>query len=85
MPERQEIVASELRLLGYTVTEAIPTLEKYLDQAFMQGVSRVRIVHGVGSGRLREAVTGLLVAHPLVHRFQVGDANGGMTIVELER
>ncbi len=84
-PERQEIVASELRLLGYTVTEALPTLEKYLDQAFMQGVSRVRIVHGVGSGRLREAVTGLLVDHPLVHRFQIGDANGGMTIVELER
>ncbi|MCZ6874927.1 MAG: endonuclease MutS2 [bacterium] len=82
---RQEAVAPELRLLGYTVAQAIPELEKYLDHAFMQGASRVRIIHGVGSGRLRKAITNLLAEHPLVHRFEGGGARGGMTVVELER
>jgi DNA mismatch repair protein MutS2 len=67
------------------VEEALPAVEKYLDQAFMQGMPRLRIVHGVGSGRLREAITELLAHHPLVHRFQAGDSGGGITIVELER
>lgn len=78
-------VAPELRLLGYTVAQAVPMVEKYLDHAFMQGASRVRIIHGVGSGRLREAITNLLAEHPLVHRFQGAGERGGMTLVELER
>jgi DNA mismatch repair protein MutS2 len=85
MPPTQEDVATELRLLGYTVEEALPVVEKYLDQAFTQGVSRLRIVHGIGSGRLRDAITDLLSQHPLVHRFQAGDVGGGTTTVELER
>jgi DNA mismatch repair protein MutS2 len=85
VPSGQQTIASELRLLGFTVTEAVPVVEKYLDQAFMQGLGRVCIIHGVGSGRLREAITDLLQGHPLVQRFQAGDTSGGMTIVELER
>jgi DNA mismatch repair protein MutS2 len=81
----QEGVSTELRLLGSTVEDALPVVEKYLDQAFTQGMSRLRIVHGVGSGRLRDAITALLSRHPLVHRFQVDDNGGGTTIVELER
>jgi dsDNA-specific endonuclease/ATPase MutS2 len=45
---------------------------------------RLRIVHGVGSGRLREAIGEFLGRHPSVRRFQAADANGGVTIVELE-
>jgi DNA mismatch repair protein MutS2 len=78
-------LSHELRLLGYTVAEALPVVEKYLDQAFVQKLSRLRIIHGVGSGRLREAITALLGRHPLVRRFQAGDTSGGTTIVELER
>ena len=81
----QATVASELRLLGYTVAQAVPVVEKYLDHAFVQGVPRVRIIHGVGSGRLREAITNLLSEHPLVHRFQGDGERAGMTLVELER
>jgi DNA mismatch repair protein MutS2 len=84
-PPAQEGMATELRLLGYTVEEALPVVEKYLDQAFTQGVPRLRIVHGVGSGRLRDAITDLLSRHPLVRRFQAGDIGGGTTTVELER
>jgi DNA mismatch repair protein MutS2 len=84
-PLAGEPVAPDLRLLGYTVAEALPLVDKYLDQAFVQGLPRLRIIHGVGSGRLREAITELLDHHPLVRRFQAGDASGGTTIVELER
>jgi dsDNA-specific endonuclease/ATPase MutS2 len=45
---------------------------------------RVRLIHGVGSGRLREAIVELLRHHPLVRRFHAGDVSGGSTIVELE-
>ena len=78
-------LSSELRLLGYTVAEALPVVDKYLDQAFVQKLPQLRIIHGVGSGRLREAITDLLGRHPLVRRFQAGDASAGTTIVELER
>jgi DNA mismatch repair protein MutS2 len=74
----------ELSLRGATVAEALPLVEKYLDQAFMQGLPQVRIIHGIGSGRLRESIAELLGQHPLVRRFQAGDAGGGTTIVELE-
>jgi DNA mismatch repair protein MutS2 len=77
-------LSPELHLLGATVDEALPAVEKYLDQAFTAGLPRVHIVHGVGSGRLRQAITALLEHHPLVRRFQAGDAGGGTTIVELE-
>jgi DNA mismatch repair protein MutS2 len=84
-PLMGESVPSDLRLLGYTVAEALPLVDKHLDQAFVQGLPRLRIIHGVGSGRLREAITELLDHHPLVRHFQAGDASGGTTIVELER
>ena len=71
-------------LLGTTIDEALPTVEKYLDRAFTEGLPRIHIVHGVGSGRLRQAIIALLEHHPLVRRFQAGDAGGGTTIVELE-
>jgi DNA mismatch repair protein MutS2 len=79
-----EPLLPELSLRGATVAEALPLVEKYLDQAFMQGLPQVRIIHGIGSGRLRESIAELLGQHPLVRRFQAGDAGGGTTIVELE-
>ena len=79
-----EALAAELCVLGTTIDEALPMVEKYLDRAFAEGLPRVQIVHGVGSGRLRQAIKALLEYHPLVRRFQAGDAGGGKTIVELE-
>jgi len=77
-------LAPELHLRGATVSEAIPAVEKYLDEALLQGLSRVRLVHGVGSGRLRTGITAVLERHPSVRRFQAADAGGGVTVVELE-
>jgi DNA mismatch repair protein MutS2 len=79
-----ESVAPELRLLGSTVDDALPAVEQYLDRATVQGIPRVRIVHGIGSGRLRDAIADFLRHHPLVHRFYAGDVSGGTTLVELE-
>ncbi|MGE3537488.1 MAG: endonuclease MutS2 [Candidatus Tectimicrobiota bacterium] len=79
-----EAVPPELSLLGMTIDEALPLVEKHLDRALSEGLARVQLVHGVGSGRLRQAVKALLEQHPLVRRFQAGDAGGGTTIVELE-
>ena len=83
-PVAADELAPELGLLGTTVDEALPAVEKHLDRAFTAGLPRVHIIHGVGSGRLRQAITALLEHHPLVRRFQAGDAGGGTTIVELE-
>lgn len=79
-----DTLSSALGLLGATIDEALPAVEKYLDRAFTEGLGRVSIVHGVGSGRLRQAIAALLEHHPLVKRFQAGDASGGSTLVELE-
>lgn len=79
-----ESLASELRLLGATVDEALPAVEQYLDRALGRGMSRVRIIHGIGTGRLRDAITELLRRHPQVRRFEAGDVGGGSTVVELE-
>ncbi len=79
-----DTLSAELGLLGATIDEALPAVEKYLDRAFTEGLLRVHLVHGVGSGRLRQAITALLEHHPLVKRFQAGDASGGSTLVELE-
>ncbi len=80
----QEALASELRVLGATVDEALPAVEQYLERALGRGMSRVRIIHGVGTGRLRNAITDLLRRHPQVRQFEAGDVGGGSTVVELE-
>ena len=77
-------MAPELHLRGATLSEALPAVEKYLDDASLQGFPRVRLIHGIGSGRLRAGIAAVLERHPLVRRFQAGDAGGGVTVVELE-
>ena len=77
-------VPPELHLRGATLSEALPAVEKYLDDASLQGFPRVRLIHGIGSGRLRAGIAAVLERHPLVRRFQAGDAGGGVAVVELE-
>ena len=78
----------ELDLLGARVEEAVRRAEQYLDDAFLAGAPRVRIVHGKGTGALRRAIAELLRAHPLVERFslaEAGEGGSGATVVELQR
>ncbi|HEC21755.1 MAG TPA: endonuclease MutS2 [Chloroflexi bacterium] len=74
----------ELYLRGYTIEDALPMLEEYLDQAYLAGLPWVRIVHGKGTGRLRQAVREHLRQHPLVKEYKPapGSEGGeGVTIV----
>ncbi|MBM4447066.1 MAG: hypothetical protein FJ023_06925 [Chloroflexi bacterium] len=76
----------ELRLRRLTVDEALPKLDRYLNAAFMAGLPYVRIVHGKGTGVLRQAVHEILAEHPLVksHRLaDYGEGGLGVTVVEL--
>jgi DNA mismatch repair protein MutS2 len=77
---------TELKLIGKKTDEAVELTDKFLDEAFLNGLTEVRIIHGHGTGALRRAITELLEGHPHVARFAPApqDQGGaGATIVEL--
>jgi DNA mismatch repair protein MutS2 len=77
---------SELHLRHLTLDEALPKLDKYLNDTFMAGLSQVRIIHGKGTGALRQAVREKLTKHPLVNSYRpagYGEGGEGVTIAEL--
>ncbi len=80
-------ISSELNIIGLTVDEAIPKLDKYLDDAYLSHLSTVRIVHGKGTGALRSAVTQHLKRVSYVSSFRAGEfgeGDAGVTIVEFK-
>jgi len=82
----QKNVAMELDLHALTVDEAIPLVHEYLSDAYMAGMLEVRIVHGKGTGTLRQAVIRELKNHPLVRSYRTGDrfeGSTGATVVQL--
>jgi DNA mismatch repair protein MutS2 len=82
-----EAASTELNVIGRTVDEATEELERFLDRAFLSGASRVRIVHGTGTGALRRALRGHLKNHPqvaLVSEAQQNEGGGGATVVDLK-
>jgi DNA mismatch repair protein MutS2 len=79
---------SEINLIGRTVDEATGDLEKYLDQAFLAGLPRVRVIHGTGMGVLRRALREYLRIHPHVASIQEPthqEGGAGATVVELRQ
>jgi len=79
--------ADELYLRRLTVDEALIKLDKYLNDAFIAGFYQVRIVHGKGTGTLRQMVSRYVGKHPLVKSYRLagyGEGGAGVTIVELE-
>jgi len=76
----------ELHLRQLTVDEALLKLDQYLNDTFMAGLYQVRIIHGKGTGTLRQAVREQLTNHPLVKSYRpggYGEGGAGVTIVEL--
>jgi len=76
----------EINLIGSTVEEATERVDKFLDNAALAHVSRVRIIHGHGTGALRRGLGEFLRTHPLVERqsFETEDRGGkAVTVVEL--
>ena len=77
---------SQLNVIGLTVEDALPKVDKFIDQALLHGKEKVTIVHGVGSGRLRSAIGQYLNGHRAVKAFSPGETmkgGRGITIVEL--
>ncbi len=84
--DSRDDVPSELHLLGQTVDEALPAVDKFLDASARSGRTEVRIVHGHGTGRLRLAVRAHLKGHPLVSAFRPGaggEGGDGATVVTI--
>jgi len=80
-------VPAEINLIGLTVDEALPRVDKLLDDASLSERREIRVIHGFGAGRLRKAVAGLLEGHPHVASWRAGqskEGGGGATIVELK-
>ena len=79
---------NELSLRRFSVEDAKLILEKYLDDAYLLGISPVYIIHGKGKGILREEVRKLLGSIPYIKSFRPGDANEGgigVTVVYLKK
>jgi DNA mismatch repair protein MutS2 len=83
--DRARSVASSLDLRGARVDEALEALNRYLDDAGLAGLDKVLIIHGMGTGAVRDAVRSAAASHPLVKSLrpgQRGEGGDGATIVE---
>ena len=84
---KSQSVSPEINLLGMTVDEAIPIIDKYLDDCFLAKLSPVRIVHGKGTGALRNGIHRYLKSNKHVDSFRLGtfgEGEMGVTIVNLK-
>ena len=80
-------ISTEINLLGCTVDEAVARLDKYLDDAYLSGIPQVRVVHGKGTGALRNGVTSYLYGVPYIKSFrlgEIGEGDTGVTIVDFK-
>ena len=77
---------NEVRLRHLTTDEAYLKLDQFLHDAFMAGLSQIKVIHGKGTGTLRQLVQKELARHSLVksyRRGEYGEGGAGVTIAEL--
>ena len=82
-----EEVPVEINVIGNTAEEARERVDKFLDQTFLDGRFRLRVVHGFGKGILRRTLHEMFASHPHVEKFYPApprEGGGGATIVELK-
>lgn len=80
-------IRPEINLIGLTTAEAIPKLDKYLDDAYLSHIPQVTVIHGRGTGALRNAVHAYLKKSSYVKSFRAGafgEGDHGVTIVEFK-
>ena len=83
---RAKAVPLSIDLRGARVDEALTGLERYLEDASLSGLGQVTIIHGLGTGALRDAVRSASAAHPLVKSVRPGErgeGGDGATVVTL--
>ena len=84
---KTRLANSEINVIGLTVDEALPIIDKFLDDCFLAKLSTARIVHGKGTGKLRQGIHSFLKKHKRVSSFRIGtygEGEMGVTIVEIK-
>lgn len=84
---KSQTVSPEINLIGLTVDEAVPLVDKYLDDCFMAKISPVHIIHGKGTGALRNGIHKYLKTNKNVESFRLGtfgEGEMGVTVVYLK-
>lgn len=79
-------VPSSLNIVGQTVDEALPEVDRYLDEAVRARLPQVTVIHGKGTGRLRRALHEFLRSHPHARQFRPGErgeGDAGATVITL--
>ena len=82
---KTRFVSSEINVIGLTTNEAIPLIDKFLDDCFLAKLKTARIVHGKGTGKLRQGIHSYLKTQSRVKSFRIGtygEGEMGVTIVE---
>lgn len=84
---KSKTATTEINVIGQTVDEAIFVIDKFLDDSSLANLHTVRIVHGKGTGKLRQGIHQYLKRHPHVSSFRLGtfgEGEMGVTVVELK-
>ena len=80
-------IASEINVIGLTVDQALPIVDKYLDDCYIANLENARIVHGKGTGRLRDGIHSFLKKNPHVKSYRMGtygEGEMGVTVVSFK-
>ena len=84
---KSKTISPEINVIGLNVEEANQIIDKYLDDANLSKLESIRIVHGKGSGKLRDGIHSFLKKHPHVESFRMGsfgEGEMGVTVVTLK-
>ena len=84
---KSKYISPEINVIGQNVDEATYIIDKYLDDCAISNIATIRIVHGKGTGKLREGIHSFLKKHPHVKSFRLGtfgEGEMGVTVVELK-
>lgn len=84
---KAQTVKPEINVLGLTVDEAVPIIDKYIDDCFMAKLSPIRIIHGKGTGALRKGIQRYLKTNKFVDSFRpgtFGEGEMGVTVLNLK-
>ena len=85
---KMSTIKPEVNLIGKTVDEALPELDKYLDDAYLSHLKEVQIIHGKGTGALRKAVHSHLKRSKYIKSYRLGEfgeGDAGVTIAEFKQ
>lgn len=84
---KSKVISPEINVIGLNIEEATQIVDKYLDDANLSKLETVRIVHGKGTGKLRQGIHSFLKKHPHVKSFRMGkygEGEMGVTVVTLK-